>query len=918
MRPRWLESLTRRLVPADRVEDVLGDLEEVRHRHQARRGRLLGALLAGVDTLELVLTLLLHRRQRVVRQESTTSTFAGTAMESILQDLRFGLKLLGRERAFSLTVLLTLGVCIGANVAIYGVIQSILLRPLPFQEPDRLVTMYNRYPGLGAERLGNSIPDFFLRRERLSSLEGVALYVGSGENVSEGDRVQRVPGLRVTPSFFPTLGVEAAIGRTFVEEEMESGRERSVILTDGYWRDRFGASEDVIGQRLEIDGQSATIIGVLPETFRLPTHPDIRVVHPLQIAPAQRSLDGWPSSNDYFMLGRLAPGATVDRADAEIAAMNAGVADELGGPELVRRLEEVGFETVVVGAREDLVRNIKGALFLLWAAVGFVLLIGCVNIANLMLVRSEVRRPELATRVALGAGRRRLARQIMTEAATMGLLGGVVGFVVGWLGLKLLTVAGPMTGQHTDGASAGAVGLSILDGVAGGDVAGAAAPGLDVSVLVYAVALALGASVLIGLIPIVSLFGRDVGNALHRVSRTMTANRRAVLLRGGLVVAQVALAFVLLVGAGLMLRSFRAALDVDPGFEAEGVLTAYTALTGAAYPDGDARRQFYDEWLREVRTLPGVAAAGVSTPLPFGPDDSTIRILPEGYEPAPGQAAPLTNRTTASPGYFTAMGIDLLDGRVFEDGDGPDQANVVVIDQWLARRYWPDSSPLGRRMTWSGNTFTVIGVVETIEHQDLTAEASEHTGAVYFTYRQLPTDDMGLVVRTAAARALPPATFRAALDRVDPGIPLFDVRTLGERVGASLGSRQTPMILLILFSGVALFLAVVGIYGVLAYSVAQRRREIGIRMALGSQATGILRLVLNQGLVLIAMGLATGAGATLFLVRLIQSLLFGIQPLDPPVLAGTAILLGVAAVIACFIPARRATKVDVTTTLAEG
>ncbi|MGH7575129.1 MAG: ABC transporter permease, partial [Longimicrobiales bacterium] len=240
MTPRWLEPLMRRLVPTDRVEDVLGDLEEVRHRHHARRGRVLGTLLAAVETLELALTLLLHRRQRDVRLESTRSTSAGTAMESVLQDLRFGLKLLARERAFSLTVLLTLAVCIGANVAIYGVIQTVMLRPLPFEEPDRLVTMYNGYPGRGAERLGNSIPDFFLRRERLSSLEDVALYVGSGENVSEGDRVQRVPGLRVTPSFFPTLGVEAALGRTFVEEEMESGRERSVILTDGYWRERFG------------------------------------------------------------------------------------------------------------------------------------------------------------------------------------------------------------------------------------------------------------------------------------------------------------------------------------------------------------------------------------------------------------------------------------------------------------------------------------------------------------------------------------------------------------------------------------------------------------------------------------------------------------------------------------------------------
>ncbi len=888
--------------------------EEFRHHLELRTTHFLREGLSPAEAM---------RRARI--EFGSTERYREEGMEArglrcfdeLRTDARYLIRTLVRDRAFGLTVVLTLSVCIGANVAVYGVVETVLRHPLPFERPDRLVTLYNAYPGIGAERLGNSIPDFFVRRERVAGLENVALYRGSGENVGAGDRIARMPGLRVTPSFFSVLGVEAALGRTFLEEEMEPGRERTVVLTHGYWREHFGGALDILGKPLAIDGRTATIVGVLPETFRLPTHPETRLVHPLTFEAWERSLERWHSNNNYFMLGRLAPGATVERVEAEIAAMNARLAREWRGDDGARLLADAGFHTVVVETREDLVRNVEAALYLLWGAAGFVLLLACANVANLMLARTEARLPELATRVALGAGHGRVARQLLTESAAMGLLGGGGGLALGALGLQLLGVAGQVAGDHVDGSRAGAMGLSLLSAAGNSDMPAGVVVWFDAPVLLYTAALALGAAVLVGVVPMLQILRRDLAGAFRREDRTRTGDRRTVLLRGGLVTGQVGLAFLLLVGAGLMLRSFRAALEVDPGFDPEGVLTAQTALTHVAYPDEGARRRFYDAWLREVRAVPGVLAAGVTTQLPFGPGDGSGSIVPEGYERGPGETVVSPKLAIAGPGYFEAMGIDLVEGRAFEERDGPGQPHVIVIDESLSRRYWPDSSPIGRRMIRGGNPYTIIGVVESIEHEDLTAAAADHVGAYYFTYRQLPTDDMTLVARGAAGAMPAAGGLRTALDRVDPDIPLFDVRTLDDRLAASLGSRRTPMVLLLAFAAVALFLAAVGTYGVLAYSVARRTREIGVRIALGGRPADILTLVLKQGLVPTGIGLAAGGVAAFFLVRFIQSLLFGVRPMDPLALAGAAALLALAAVLACLIPGRRATRVDPVATLAQ-
>jgi predicted permease len=541
-------------------------------------------------------------------------------LEETVRDLRLGLLTLKRNPTFAAVTILTLGVTIGLNVAIYSVVERVLLTPLPFEQADRLVTMYNSFSGRGADRLANSVSDFFLRRERLAGLEESALYVGAGENVGEGDRTERVPSLHVTPSFFPTIGVRATLGRTFHEHEMDPGAQRSVILTDGYWREQFSSSPDVLGRTLKINGETATIVGVLPAAFSLPTQPDARLVHPLVFQPEQRSLERWGSNNDFFMVGRLAPGVTREQLETDMNAMYLSVAKEFFGNEGAVRLKEMGYRAVVVDAHEDLIRNLKSPLFILAGAVTFVLLIGCVNIATLMLARSEVRLPELATRAALGAGRLRLARQVVGEASVIGVLGGIVGVGLGAIALRLLGVAALSPTTNTDGETAGAMTLNLLRGIEGG-LSGALSGtlvGLPVSVLAYSVALGLVTAILFAAIPVIWLFRQNVANTMAHEGRGRTRSRGSAFLRDVLVSGQVAIAFLLLVGAGLMLRSYQSVTSVNPGFEANGVFTGYTSLTNIAYPDGVARRAFYGRWLQEVRALSGVEAAAVTTLLPFG------------------------------------------------------------------------------------------------------------------------------------------------------------------------------------------------------------------------------------------------------------------------------------------------------------
>lgn len=816
-------------------------------------------------------------------------------MDVLLRDARLALKLLWKDRTFSGTVLLTLAVCIGANVAIFSVIHAVLLEPLPFEEPDRLVTVLNSYPNAGALRASNGPVDFFQRREHVAAFEEVALFQGTGSTVGGDAGSERVSTLRVTPSLFPLLRVEAALGRTFTEDEMEEGNDRKVLLTDAYWKEHFGGTPDVVGREIRVDGVPSTVVGVLPAGFAIPGAPDTRFFMPIGFSEEDRQLDAW-HSNDYAMIARLRPGATVEQARAQNEALNQSLIDQWPVPNARQLIEDVGYHTIVEPMAADLVRDIRPALHLLWGGVALVLLIGCVNIANLLLARAQTRVGEVAMRLALGASRARVARQVLTEAVVMGVVGGALGVGLGALGLKLL------------------LGLGAADLPRGTEI------GIDAPVLLFTAAIAVGSGILFGAIPIAQVMRGDLSPVFRTEGRSGTASRRAVAVRNGLVTGQVALAFVLLIGAGLLLMSFRAALAVDPGFEPEGVMTAFVSLPTARYPDSDARRAFTEELRRGIAAVPGVAAVGITAQLPFTGNMSSSVILPEGYVPGPGESVLSPYQVLASQGYFEAMGIELVEGRTFHDGDGPDAQQVMVIDEWLARRYWPDRSPLGDRMLYgippgmdsipAESVFTIVGVVRTIKHYDLTAPASEHVGSYYFSTLQRPPALQAMVVRTAVDPLAVAPALRELVARLDSELPLYGVETMRARMDASLQERRVPLVLLAVFAGVALFLAVVGIYGALAYSVTQRTREIGIRMALGSAPREVFGSIVAQGVRVTGAGLVAGAVATFLLTRLVRSLLFEVQPTDPRVMIGVAALLGVVGIAACLLPARRATSVD--------
>ncbi len=817
-------------------------------------------------------------------------------METILRDVRRGLRVLATERTFSATVLLTLALCIGANVAIYSVVHAVLLRPLPFADPDRLVVVSNSYPGAGAPRGSNGAVDFFERRANVSAFEEVAAFQGSGSTLGDLGAPERVASLRVTPSFFPLLGVHPAVGRGFLEEEMEVGNHLSVVLSHGAWQEYFAGSADVLGREVRIDGRPHTIVGVMDERFAVPGRPEARLYLPLAFGEEERSLDNW-HSNNYDILARLAPGATIEQARAQNLALNDALIERWNVPGARQLLDDAGYTTIVEPAAQDLVRDIRPALFLLWAGVGFVLLIGCVNIANLMLARAQSRLTDVATRIALGASRARVAAAVFSESVVLGVLGGTLGLGVG----------------------AGA--LWILERIGATDLPRGHEIGIDLPVVAFALGLAVLAGAIFGAIPMASIVRGDLSAVFRSGGRTGTASRRVVAVRNGLVAAQVALAFVMLLGAGLMLASFRSAIAVDPGFDPDDVLTGFVSLPPARYADDAARRQFWDALLADVRALPEVEAASVTSQLPFTDDNSASVIVPEGYQPTPGESLLAPFMTVAGPDYFEAMGIDVLQGRGFVASDGPEAVRVMLIDQWLADRYWPEGGAIGDRMAFGvipgvdsvpeDRLFTVIGVVETIKQNDLTTPASEHVGAYYFTYRQLPRASGTLAVRTRSddAGAVTPEV-RRLLASHDAELPFFGVQTMRGRIDDSLVSRRVPLVLLGVFAGVALFLAVLGIYGALAYTVSQRTREIGIRMAMGSDPGDVFRSVVMQGLGVTAFGLLAGGASGYFLTRLIDSLLFGVTPTDPGVIAAVALILAAVAGAACAVPARRATHVN--------
>lgn len=815
-------------------------------------------------------------------------------MEKLLQDLRFGLKLLRKEKAFSATVLLTLAVCIGANTTIFSVIHSVLLKPLPYEDSESLVTLYNSYPGAGAERSANGGPDFFLRREHVDALEEVANYQGWANMVGEAGNIERSRSMRVTSTFFPLLRVSPALGRNFSWEEMEEGNHRKVILSNHFWQERFGGDPGVLGQDLRLDGEPFTVVGVLPEGFKVAGENEPRDFFlPIPFRPGERTLEGW-HSNNYQQIGRLAAGASLEQAQAQLDAMNDRFIDEWPVPDSRQILTDAGFHSVIRYAKDDMLQDIRASLFMLWAGVAFVLLIGCVNIANLMLARSNVRMRELATRLAMGAHRARLGKQLLTEAVLLGVLGGVLGLILGYGGIRLLSIFG------------------VQEMPRGADIA------MDPTVVLFTLLLGLGAGVLFGAIPLAGVLKSDLNSVFRSESRSGTASRATMWLRNGLVTGQVAIAFILLIGAGLMLQSFREVLNLDPGFDTEEVMAGVVPLPDARYPDDPARVEFYDRLLRDVRALPGVSSASLTSSIPFSGSYSASVIMPEGYIPRPGESLLSPFNTRVGVDYFETMGIPLLEGRAFQDTDHADAQQVIILDEWLANRYFPDGDAVGKRMVFGTVPgmeedmepflYTIVGVVAS--HRQGRLVETEFVGAYYFPIAQDAAPNSYLVMRTAGDPLTLVEPAREIVTRLDPEVPFYGARTMQERVDDSLMERRSPMLLLAIFAGVALFLAGLGIYGALAYSVTQRTREMGIRLAIGSDAGQVFKIILGQGIRVVGIGLVLGALGAIFLGRLIRSLLYGIQPSDPGVMATVAVVLAVTGLVACLLPARRATRID--------
>ena len=815
-------------------------------------------------------------------------------MDTLRHDLRFALRVLWKDRAFAATAILTLALCMGANSAIFTVVRSVLLRPLPYPDPEGLVATFEAFPGAGVERTGTSVPNYFDQRALTEVFESLALYQFSEYRVGQGASVESVTALQVTPSFFRVLGARAVRGRLFREEEGTPGQERVALLSHAFAARQPDA---VVGREIRLNDRPYTVVGVLPEGFTF-VDPGVRVWTPLAFTPEERADDSRYSQN-HQAIGRLAPGATLARAQARLDAFTLRNLERAGT--LRATLESAGYATRVVPFGDDLVRDARGALNLLWGGVGLVLLIAAVNIMNLSLARATARAKELATRHALGAGRARVVRLLVAEALVLTVLG-----CLGGLGLGLWS-------------------LDALAWMGLSDLPRAHEIRMDGAVVALTLGIALLLGVVIGAVPAIQTRSVNPGLVLREEGRGGTLGRSGRHTGRALVVAQVSVAFVLLIGAGLLLASFQKVLAVDPGFAAEHVLTGRVAPLETAYPDDASVLAYTERALARLRALPGVEEAGASSFLPFSRDDQSSVIIPEGYAPARGETVVSPNQLYVTPGYLETLRVRLRRGRLFAASDSATAPRVVIVDEALAERFWPNADPIGRRMYFPQRPedvadpgpdviwLQVVGVVSTVKLKGL-VEGSEQAraGAYYMPYAQDPSRHVGFAIRMRddgdASRAM--AAVQRAIADIDPQMQMFDVTPMTRRIERSLNPRRAPMLLSLAFGLAALLLASVGIYGVLAYQVIQRTREIGIRLALGSDAAGVLRLVLQEGLALVSIGIAGGVAGVLALRSVIAAQLYGVGALDPWVLLAVTGVLISASVTACLGPAVRAARVN--------
>jgi predicted permease len=811
-----------------------------------------------------------ERRERAIRRAEW--------LDALWADLRFALRQLRANRALTLIAVATLALGIGANTAIFSVVHSVLLRPLPYDDADRVVVLWETWRG---DTGGVSAGHFADWRERTTSYEAMAAFDGGTFNLAPaGGEPERVYGGRVTPSFFQVASVRPLLGRWLLEGEDRPGRDRVVVLSHPLWQ-RMGADPRIVGQSIPLNGEPHTVVGVAPKEYTL-TEQDEALWVPLGFTPQKRAdYDSHP----LIVLAKLKPGVPRERAEAELVRVTRRINHE-EHPELPI-LRERGAS--IQDLRDVLVGGYRTQLLVLLTSVGFVLLLAVVNVANLLLARARVRQKEISIRAALGAGRGRIVRQLLTESVVLSLAGGLAAMAVAWLGIRFLVKMGPPGVPRLGEAE------------------------LSLPVLAFALAATVGSGLLFGLAPALRVARTDLQSTLREGGRSGSMGSARDRLRGVLVVGELALALVLLVGAGLLIRSGFVLNQVRPGFDPEGVLTARVSLPAGRYPDAERVTAAFGRMVEELRTTPGVQAAAAANAVPMVNGSANVGLQVEGRTFTPAEQ-PQVDMRVVTPGYLEALRIPVKEGRALGPRDDATAPHVVVINETLARQLWPGESALGKRVGGGGAGWReVVGVVGAVRHRGLAQDAAPE---VYIPMLQAPGEvwewfdrSMTLVVRGADAAALAPVV-RRTVRAGDPTLPVFDVRPLAESMALTQSGSRFNTLLLTALAVTGLVLALVGIYGVISYFVSQRTHEIGVRLALGATARDVVRLVVREGVVIGAIGVGIGLLAALGATRVLQALLFGVSTTDPLVLVGSGAVLFGAALLASYLPARRAARVE--------
>src|SRR5215469_57210 len=815
-------------------------------------------------------------------------------MSTWKQDTRFALRSFGKNPGFTVVAVLSLAIGIGANTSIFSVANALLLRPLPYDNPDRLVILWNRSPGLGITQDWFSTAQYFDIKTSHHGFEQIAIAIGGNYNLTARGDPERVGAVRVSSNLLPMLGARPTMGRLLRPDEDLPGQSSTAVLTDGMWARRFGRDPHVVGTSIIMNGQTYEIVGVLPQNFSLPQEvlplldgtQQADLFLPLPLAPGAASQVR--DHEDYNIVGRLRPGVALEQAQAEMDTITARLRHEF--PE--NYPPNGGLTFSIVPLLEQVVGNVRRSLWVLLGSVGFVLLIACANVINLMLSRAVARQQEIAVRTALGASRWRIVRQLLTESLLLSLCGGALGVLLCLFTMQWIHLLGTKS-------------IPRLEYV-----------GIDGRVLLFTLLLSVASGIVFGLVPALRVSRLDLNSTLKDASRG-SAGTSAVWGRGNnlrrlLVVAELALSVVLLIGAGLLIRSFVRLEGVSPGFNPRGVLTFDLTMTGRRYNDKQNVLNTYRQLWERLESSPGATAAGGVTSLPLSDAFAWTPITVEGRTPLPGEKFLNADERIVGGHYFEAMEIPLRRGRFFNEQDDMTKPIAVIADEYMADQLWPGQDPIGKRIhivelaskdPWQ----TVVGVVGRVKQDSLD---SNPRIALYLAHTQFPTRAMTVALRGGTNPAVMLSSTKSELRNLDPDLPMYHVRTMEQQVNESLARRRFSTMLLGIFASVALALATIGIYGVMAYLVSQGTRELGIRIALGASQRNIASLVVRQGMVLAFTGVMIGLAAALILTRLIRSLLFGVAATDPITFAAISLLLALIALVASYLPAQRAARID--------